>query len=186
MSNEKISWLTQWTPVDADWVPFVDISDTTQSASWTTKKALKSELKWDTGTAATADAWTTTTWAAWSNASVVNSWTTSDAIFDFTIPRWDTWAKWDTGDTWATWADWVVQTVVWWTNITVDATDTANPIVNLDSLTTANITEATNKNYVTDAEAVVIWNTSWTNTWDQTSVTWNAWTATALETSKNY
>jgi len=57
---------------------------------------------------------------------------------------WDTWAKWDTwddwakGDTWDTWPqwpawdDWIVQTVVWWTNITVDATDPANPIVNSD------------------------------------------------------
>ena len=44
--------------------------------------------KWDD---ATADAWTTTTWDAWTNASVTNSWTTSNAVFDFIIPKWDKW-----------------------------------------------------------------------------------------------
>ena len=39
------------------------------------------------------------------------------------------------------------------------------------TFTNANITEATDKNYVTDAEATVIGNTSGTNTWDQ-SLTW--------------
>lgn len=48
------------------------------------------------GTAATLDVGTTTTGSPGTNASVVNSGTTSAAIFDFTIPRG---AKGDTGDT---------------------------------------------------------------------------------------
>jgi len=43
-------------------------------------------------------------------------------------------SKWDTGATGAMWADWDVQTVVWWTNISVDSSDSANPEVNLDDL----------------------------------------------------
>lgn len=46
--------------------------------------------KGDTGDAATATAGTTTTGAPGSSASVVNSGTTSAAVFDFTIPRGDT------------------------------------------------------------------------------------------------
>lgn len=89
----KIMDLTLWTPVDTDFIPFVDVSDTTQSAAGSTKRALKSELKWDTGDNATATAWTTTTGVPWSSANVTNVWTTSDAIFNFTIPRWDVWSQ---------------------------------------------------------------------------------------------
>ena len=53
----------------------------------------------DTGDAATVDAGATTTGAAGTNANVVNSGTTSAAVFDFTIPRGD---KGETGDTGAT------------------------------------------------------------------------------------
>jgi len=113
--DKKISELVTLSPVaDDDLVVVVDISDTTMSATGTTKKALKSELKGDkgdTGTAATADAGTTTTGAAGTDASVVNSGTTSSAVFDFTIPRGD---KGETGDngTSCTWkGDWVTSTV---------------------------------------------------------------------------
>ena len=79
----------------------------------------------------------------------------------------------------------VVNSVVAGTNVTVDNTDPNNPIVSstgggaVDSvngktgvvvLDTADIAEVTDKNYVTDAEAVVIGNTSNTNTGDQTSI----------------
>ena len=57
---------------------------------------------WATGTAATITVWSTTTWAAWSSASVTNSWTSSAAVLDFTIPKGDKGDKWDTGNTWAT------------------------------------------------------------------------------------
>jgi hypothetical protein len=49
------------------------------------------------GAAATADAGSTVTGVAGSNATVVNSGTTAAAIFDFTIPRGDTGAQGDAG-----------------------------------------------------------------------------------------
>ena len=70
--------------------------------------APKDEIKWDKGDqwdAATVDVWTTTTGNPWTNASVTNSWTTSAAVLDFTIP------KWDKGDQWDPWTDaWVYMT----------------------------------------------------------------------------
>lgn len=50
--------------------------------------------------------------------------------------------------------------------------------------TTADIADSSNKRYVTDAQLTVIGNTSGTNTGDQTSVTGNAGTATALQTAR--
>lgn len=50
--------------------------------------------------------------------------------------------------------------------------------------TTADIADSTDKRYVTDAQLVVIGNTSGTNTGDQTSVTGNAGTATALQNAR--
>ena len=43
-------------------------------------------------------------------------------------------------------------------------------VVNADTTTTANITDSTNKRFVTDAQLTVIGNTSGTNTGDQTSI----------------
>lgn len=59
--------------------------------------------KWDTGTAATIAVWTTTTWDAGTSASVTNSWTSSNAVFNFVIPKWEKGDKWDKGDTWPAW-----------------------------------------------------------------------------------
>jgi hypothetical protein len=50
--------------------------------------------------------------------------------------------------------------------------------------TTANIPDSINKRYVTDAQLVVIGNTSGTNTGDQTTITGNAGTASALQTGR--
>ena len=50
--------------------------------------------------------------------------------------------------------------------------------------TTAIVADSANKRYVTDANLTVINNTSGTNTGDQTSVTGNAGTATALQTGR--
>ena len=60
MADTKISELDSLTPVaDNDLVVVVDVSDTTMAASGTTKKALKTELKGDTGaTGATGPAGT--------------------------------------------------------------------------------------------------------------------------------
>lgn len=51
--------------------------------------------------------------------------------------------------------------------------------------TTAGLPDSTNRRYVTDAQLTVLGNTSGTNTGDQTSVTGNAGTATALQTTRN-
>jgi len=39
--------------------------------------------------------------------------------------KWPSWPKWD---------HWDVESVVWWTKISIDNSDTANPIINLDTL----------------------------------------------------
>lgn len=51
--------------------------------------------------------------------------------------------------------------------------------------TTADLPDSTNKRYVTDAQLVVIGNTSGLNSGDQSTVSGNAGTATALQTSRN-
>lgn len=59
-----------------------------------------SKIKWPKGDkwdAATISVGTTTTWNPGTNASVTNSWTSSAAVLDFTIPRGN---KWDKGDPW--------------------------------------------------------------------------------------
>lgn len=90
MADTKvISELTELVTVDkaTDWVPVVDVSDTTESVEGTTKKAVVNQFIGPKGDAATVDAGTTTTGDPGTNASVVNSGTTSAAVFDFTIPR---------------------------------------------------------------------------------------------------
>lgn len=52
------------------------------------------------------------------------------------------------------------------------------------ALTTASVPDSSNRRYVTDAQRTVIQNTSGTNTGDQTSVTGNAGTATALASAR--
>lgn len=97
-TDKKITELEELTPVDDnDWVAVVDASETDTSLA--NKKARKSEFKGDTGTAATIQAGTTTTGAAGTNASVVNAGTTSEAVFNFTIPRGDKGETGETGET---------------------------------------------------------------------------------------
>lgn len=55
----------------------------------------KTCLKWDTGSAATVTVGNTTTWGAWTCASVTNSGTSCAAVLDFVIP---TWAEWPAGN----------------------------------------------------------------------------------------
>jgi hypothetical protein len=81
MADKKISELTLSTPNDDDVIPFTDVGE------GVTYKALKSALKGDAGTAATATAGTTTTLAAGESATVTNVGTTSAAIFNFAIPQ---------------------------------------------------------------------------------------------------
>lgn len=69
-------------------------------------------------------------------------------------------------------------------NVTVTASDVSlGNVVNADTTTTANITDSTNKRFVTNAQLTVLGNTSGTNTGDQTTVSGNAGTATKLTTA---
>ena len=55
---------------------------------------------WADGAAATITVWSVTTWAAGSSATVVNSWTSSAAVLDFSIPQgiaWTPWQDWEDG-----------------------------------------------------------------------------------------
>ncbi len=54
-----------------------------------------------------------------------------------------------------------------------------------DTTTTANITDSTNKRFITDAQQTVVGNTSGINTGDQTTVSGNAGTATKWATARN-
>ncbi len=63
-------------------------------------------------------------------------------------------------------------------------TDVQTSLETIDDITTANVPASTDKNYVTDAEAVVIWNTSWTNTGDQDLSTYATKTWTETLTNK--
>lgn len=146
------------------------------------KKAKYSNLKWekgDTGTAATITVGSTTTWAAWTSASVTNSWTSSAAVLDFTIPKWD---KGDTGDTGAAWADWKD----WkdgtdgqdWASIVSWAFSGDDLVFTKDDWNTVTIT---------DAKIDLKWDT-W-NTWAAATIavgtvtTWAAWSSATVTNS---
>jgi len=168
MTNKKITELTAWTPVDTDIIPFVDISDTTQSPEWTTKKALKSTLQGADGK--TVLNWTIDPTIEWVDGDFYIN-TTSWQIFWPKSWTWGTWTDliWADG---ADGADWVVQAVVWWTNVTIDNTDPANPIVNVgaswhiieDEWTPLTTRESLNFIW----SAVTVTDNSWTNASDVT------------------
>ena len=92
-----------------------DIVFTRSDSENVTLADAKTELKWPKGdkwdtwatgstwAAATVSVWTTTTWDAGTSASVTNSGTSSAAVLNFTIPKWN---KWDTWEKWADWQDW--------------------------------------------------------------------------------
>ena len=95
------------------------------------KKAQYKNLKWEKGNpwqdwadwaAATITVGSTTTWAAGSSASVTNSWTSSAAILDFTIPQWAKWEPWEDGQDWA---DGAAATITVWTTTTLPAWSSA-------------------------------------------------------------
>ena len=95
------------------------------------KKAQYKNLKWEKGdpwtpwadwqdwAAATITVWSVTTWAAGSSATVVNSWTSSAAILDFSIPQGIAWA--DGQD----WADGAAATITVGTTTTLPAWSSA-------------------------------------------------------------
>lgn len=77
---------------------------------------------WEDGAAATITVWSTTTGTPWSSASVTNSWTSSAAVLDFTIPQWAKWEPWEDGQDWA---DGVAATITVWTTTTLPAWSSA-------------------------------------------------------------
>ena len=132
---------------------------------------------WATGTAATISVGTTTTWDAWTSASVTNSWTSSAAVFDFTIP------KWDKGDKWDTWNTWAAATITVWTTTTGDAGTNAS--VTNSGTSSAAIFDFTIPKWdkwdtgaTWSAATISVWSTT---TWDagtSASVV-NSWTSSA-------
>jgi len=61
--------------------------------------------------------------------------------------------------------------------------DSKGLVTSWANATTADIADSTDKRYVTDAQLTVIWNTSWTNTWNQTSIVWITWTKAEFDTA---
>ena len=158
-----------------------------------------SKIRWPQWEAATVDVGTTTTWQPWTNASVVNSGTTSDAILDFTIPRWDKWEA-------ATIAVWTVTTWEEGTNASIVNSWTSSDAVfdftipRGDTWTAATIevwtvstwaawSSATVTNSWTSSAAVfdfsipqwVKWDAATVSVWSTT--TWNPWTNASVTNS---
>ena len=77
---------------------------------------------WEDWAAATITVWSTTTGVPWSSASVTNSWTSSAAILDFTIPQWAKWEPWKDGQDWS---DGAAATITVWTTTTLPAWSSA-------------------------------------------------------------
>lgn len=77
----------------------------TEEARLASKDELKGDKwdQWDPWQAATVSVGSTCTLAPWSSATVSNSWTSSAAVFNFGIPKWE---KWDQGNPWQDWTDW--------------------------------------------------------------------------------
>lgn len=87
------TWFEEKTTIaQDDMILMADSEDNNRIKKWK-----YCNLKWEPWTAATINVWSVCTWAAWSSVCIVNSWTCTAAVLDFTIPKWD---KWDTGCTW--------------------------------------------------------------------------------------
>ena len=109
MSNIfPIDFEEKLTMAQDDYILFSDSEDGNKI-----KKAQYKNLKgeqgnpWQDWAAATITVGSTTTGTPWSSASVTNSWTSSAAVFNFTIPQWAKWETW----AWATVAIWTTTTL---------------------------------------------------------------------------
>lgn len=131
------------------------------------KKAQYSNLKWEQGdpwtpgadgAAATITVWSTTTGTPWSSASVTNSWTSSAAVLDFTIPQWAKWEPWEDGD------DWAAATITVWTTTTLPAWSSAtvtNVWTSQDAILNFGIPKGDS------------WSWSWDVSWPASSTDWD-------------
>ncbi len=97
---------------------------------------------------------------------------TDSTTFDYEVSDWEVWNNWEWVPIW--WTAWQILAKIDWTDFNTEWVEDA--WWNVDSvnwetwavtLTTWDLIEDTDKNYTTDAEKVVIWNTSGVNTWDQ-------------------
>ena len=146
----------QWETWDtwATWASIVsaafsgdDIVFTKDDSNTVTLANAKDELKWDTGNAATVAVWSTTTGNPWTDASVTNSWSSSAAVLNFTIPKWATWETWN-------WIASVTSSKSW-------------------KITTVTITETdgdSNSFQISDWED---WEWAWDVLWPNSSTDWN-------------
>ena len=106
-----------------DYILFSDSEDNNKI-----KKAQYSNLKWEQGdpwTAATITVGTVSTWAPWSSATVTNSWTSTAAVLDFSIPEWIAWTDWAA----ATITAWTTSTLSPWSSATVTNSGTSSAAV---------------------------------------------------------
>lgn len=113
---------------------------------------------WEDGAAATITVWSTTTGTPWSSASVVNSWTSSAAVLDFTIPQWAKWEPWEDGD------DWAAATITVWTTTTLPAWSSAtvtNVWTSQDAILNFGIPKGDS------------WSGSWDVNWPASSTDWD-------------
>ena len=116
---------------------------------------------WEDGAAATITVGSTTTWAAWSSASVTNSWTSSAAVLDFTIPQWAKWEPWEDGQDWA---DGAAATITVWTTTTLPAWSSAtvtNVWTSQDAILNFGIPKGDS------------WTWSWDVNWPASSTDWD-------------
>ena len=127
-----------------------------------------SKISWPKWEAATVTVWTTTTGNPWTNASVVNSWTSSDAVLDFTIPRGDKWETWNAA------------TIAVWTTTTWEAGTSASVTNSWDShVAVFNfVIPKGDKGETWSAATVNVWTTTTGNPWTNASVT-NSGTSSA-------
>lgn len=140
------------------------------------KKAQYSNLKWeqwDPGTpwadwaAATITVGSVTTWAAWSSATVVNSWTSSAAVLDFSIPQWVAWTPWADGN------DWAAATITVGTTTTLPAWSSAT-VTNSWTSSAAVLNFGIPKGDAGTGSWDVVWPASSTD-WDIVLFDWATW-----------
>ncbi len=122
---------------------------------------------WEDWAAATITVGSVSTWAAWSSATVVNSWTSSAAVLDFTIPQWVAWTPW------ADWNDWAAATITVWTTTTLPAWSSAtveNVWTSQDAILNFGIPKGDSWTWSWD----VSWPASSTD-WDVAIFDWTSW-----------
>lgn len=113
---------------------------------------------WQDWAAATITVGSVTTWAAWSSATVVNSWTSSAAVLDFSIPQWVAWTPWADGN------DWAAATITVGTTTTLPAGSSAtvtNVWTSQDAILNFGIPKGDS------------WTGSWDVTWPASSTDWD-------------